>query len=86
MQSESGSASPLTRDAEGNIAKYGSFIRTPSGYPIQSPYIGIATKAIEQMRKFLSEFGMTPASRSPYLCHASSPDKGATNDPYAFLA
>jgi P27 family predicted phage terminase small subunit len=52
------------RDAERNIAKYGAVIKTPTGYPIQSPYVSIATKAIEQMRRFLSEFGMTPASRS----------------------
>ena len=50
-------------DAERNIAKYGSVIRTSSGLSIQSPYVGIATKAIEQMRKFLSEFCMTPTSR-----------------------
>lgn len=74
------------RDAERNIAKYGSVIRTPSGYPIQSPYITIATKAIEQMRKFLSEFGMTPASRTRINAVPPAVDKGTTNDPYAFLA
>src|ERR1700733_3625318 len=74
------------RDAERNIAKYGSVICTPSGYPIRSPYIGTATKAIEQMRKFPSEFCMTPTPRSRINATPPSPDKRATNDPYAFLA
>ena len=74
------------RDAGRNIAKYGSVICTPSGYPIRSPYIGIATKAIEQMRKFPSEFCMTPTPRSRINATPPSPDKRATNDPYAFLA
>jgi P27 family predicted phage terminase small subunit len=74
------------RDAERNIAKYGSVIRTPPGYPIQAPYIGMATTAIEQMRKFLSESGMIPASRSRINATPPAPDRGAGNDPYAFLS
>jgi P27 family predicted phage terminase small subunit len=35
-----------------------------SGYPIQNPYVGIANTALDQMRKFLVEFGLTPASRT----------------------
>jgi phage terminase small subunit len=31
---------------------------------MQSPYLPIANKAIEQMKTMLLEFGMTPASRS----------------------
>jgi hypothetical protein len=38
------------------------------------------------MRKLLSEFGMTPASRSRINALPPSPDKDETNDPYAFLA
>jgi phage terminase small subunit len=46
----------------------------------------MATTAIEQMRKVLSEFGMTPASRSRINATPPAPDRGAGNDPYAFLA
>jgi P27 family predicted phage terminase small subunit len=59
------------RDAERNIAKYGSVIRTPSGYPIQSPYIGIATKAIEQMRKILQRVPHDAGIAQPPQCLAS---------------
>jgi P27 family predicted phage terminase small subunit len=51
-------------DAEQNIQKFGSVIKTPKGYPIQSPYIAIANRAKDQLRQFAIEFGMTPAARS----------------------
>jgi P27 family predicted phage terminase small subunit len=47
-----------------HMQKYGVVIKSPSGYPIQSPYVGIANKAGEQVRLMLAEFGMTPAARS----------------------
>jgi P27 family predicted phage terminase small subunit len=31
---------------------------------MQSPYLAILNKAIEQMRTFIVEFGMTPSSRA----------------------
>jgi len=31
---------------------------------MQSPFLAVANKALEQMRSFLGEFGMTPASRT----------------------
>jgi len=51
-------------DAYQQVQKVGAVIATPSGYPIQNPYQSIADKALEQMRKFAVEFGMTPSSRS----------------------
>ncbi|MBF4014832.1 phage terminase small subunit P27 family [Burkholderia pseudomallei] len=52
------------KDANARIVKYGTVIKSPNGYPIQSPYLAIANKAHEQMTKLLAEFGMTPSSRS----------------------
>lgn len=37
---------------------------TDSNYPVVSPWLNIATNAMKQMKGFLTEFGMTPASRS----------------------
>lgn len=34
------------------------------GYPIQNPWLAIRNRALDTMRQFLTEFGMTPASRS----------------------
>jgi len=51
-------------EANAKISKHGMVIKAPSGYPVQSPYLSISNKAFEQMRAMLSEFGMTPSSRS----------------------
>lgn len=51
-------------EAEQQLARYGVVIKAPSGYPMQSPYLAIANKAMDQMAKILVEFGMSPSSRS----------------------
>ncbi len=53
------------KDACEHIEKTGMIIRaSKNNYPILNPYLSIANKAFDQMRMLLSEFGMTPASRS----------------------
>ena len=51
-------------EAAEQLQKYGLVIKSPNGYPIQSPYLAILTTALDQTRAFLTEFGMTPSSRS----------------------
>jgi len=51
-------------EAQGQIEKHGVLIKAPNGFPMQSPYLSIANKAMQEMRKWLVEFGMTPSSRS----------------------
>lgn len=52
-------------EAEKNLQKFGTVIKSPkSGFPIQNPFLGVANTALDQMRKFATEFGLTPASRS----------------------
>jgi P27 family predicted phage terminase small subunit len=46
------------------IQKFGTMVKSPSGYPIQSPYLAIANRQAEIMMRIASEFGFTPASRS----------------------
>lgn len=43
---------------------HGPVVKAPSGFPIQNPYFSIANSALKQMKAFLTEFGMTPSSRS----------------------
>ena len=54
----------LWADATEQIQKYGAMIKSPTGYPVQSPYISIANRQAEIMMRIASEFGFTPASRS----------------------
>ena len=51
--------------AEENLAKFGLVLKSPkSGFPITNPYVAVSNRALDQMRKFAVEFGLTPASRS----------------------
>ncbi len=51
-------------EAEQKLKRFGVIIKSPSGYPIQSPYLAVANQAVKQMTSMLTEFGMTPASRT----------------------
>jgi P27 family predicted phage terminase small subunit len=52
------------REACDQVEEFGPLIKTPSGYPVQAPYIQIANTAFTQMQKCLTEFGLTPSSRT----------------------
>lgn len=54
----------LWAEAMENIQKFGTMVKSPTGYPIQSPYLSIANRQAELMMRIASEFGFTPASRS----------------------
>lgn len=56
----------FARWAEANqeIERFGAVVKSPSGFPVQSPYLQIANKAFDQMKGMLIEFGMTPSSRT----------------------
>ena len=51
-------------DALEQIQKYGTMVKSPTGYPMQSPFLAIANRQAEIMMRVASEFGFTPASRS----------------------
>ena len=52
-------------DAERSVKKFGTIVKSPDkGFPMKSPYLCIAESSLEQMRKLLIEFGLTPSSRS----------------------
>ena len=46
------------------VQKYGAMIKSPNGYPTQSPYLSTVNRQAEIMMRIASEFGFTPASRS----------------------
>lgn len=59
-------------NANDQLRKYGPVIKAPTGYPVQSPYLSIANKAFDQMKAMLTEFGMTPSSRTRVVSTAKS--------------
>lgn len=69
--------------AEEQVKKFGSIVKSPEkGFPMKSPYLTVADQALESMRKFMVEFGLTPSSRS----RIRVPDNGPAKDEFeAFL-
>jgi len=59
-------------EAMAAVAKSGMIILSPSGYPLQNPYVAIATKALQACCRLWPELGMTPSSRT--RIHAPAAD------------
>jgi P27 family predicted phage terminase small subunit len=49
------------------IQKFGSMVKTASGFPVQSPYVAILNRQADTMIRIASEFGFTPASRAKLI-------------------
>lgn len=62
-------------EAEGQVTKLGTIVKTAAGNLIQNPYLAVANRAMEQMCRLAGEFGMTPSSRSRVQAQAP------TNEP-----
>ena len=71
-------------EANENIAKYGMVIRSPRDEktPVLSPYFSISLKTGDQLRRLLTEFGMTPVSRVGLKGKGkeTEPEKGSLAD------
>jgi P27 family predicted phage terminase small subunit len=51
--------------AEAQVRRLGTIVKSPlKNFPMKSPYLTVADQALETMRKFMVEFGLTPSSRS----------------------
>ena len=51
-------------EAEQKLAETLAILRTPAGYIQQSPWLSISNKQLELMARYMTELGLTPASRS----------------------
>ena len=51
-------------EAERKLHETPMLLKLPSGYVQQNPWLTIANKQLELMHKYLSEFGLSPVSRS----------------------
>lgn len=51
-------------EAKGAAGNTGWIIFTPQGFPVQGPYLQIANKALEQLRAYAGELGLTPTALS----------------------
>lgn len=51
-------------DAEEGLATHGMLVRSPNGYPMPSPYLGICNTTSKKLIALATEFGLTPSSRA----------------------
>ena len=51
-------------DAEDALLKSGAVVMSPNGFPVPSPFLAVANRAMKQIKEFLAEFGMSPSSRT----------------------
>ncbi len=51
-------------DAEGELAKTGLIVRAPNGFPMQSPYLPIVNRALDQVRQMAEQIGLSGSARS----------------------
>jgi P27 family predicted phage terminase small subunit len=69
--------------AEAQVRRLGTIVKSPlKNFPMKSPYLTVADQALETMRKFMVEFGLTPSSRSRIRVPG---DRGAMDEFDAFL-
>lgn len=54
----------LWLEAIEQVQRHGAVVKSPTGYPVQSPFLAIANRQAEIMVRIASEFGFTPASRT----------------------
>jgi P27 family predicted phage terminase small subunit len=74
-------AHALWVEAVASIGRYGTMVKSPNGYPMQSPYVAVANKQVEIMVRIAAELGMTPSSRTRIRVGPKGPE-----DPFgAFL-
>lgn len=57
------------REATQKVREMGMIVKSPTGYPIQNPFLAIANKAQKTCLDVLTEFGMTPSSRTRVQAH-----------------
>ncbi len=49
-------------EAERELRNTAKLVKSPSGYPLQNPWLAIANRAIEQMRQLGSDLGLSAAA------------------------
>lgn len=74
----------LYRKAADKVSDIGSVIKSPSGYPIQNPYVADMNKQAATIISVSRELGITPASRAR-ANGKNSPKSKRKNNPFGDL-
>lgn len=68
------------KEAQDKLDDLGQIIRSPNGYPQLSPYYSVAKSAFSDFGKLMTEFGMTPASRTKIKVESGTNKKSSRFD------
>jgi len=71
-------------EAVAALQQYGTMLKSPNGYPLQSPYVSVANKNADLMLQIAADFGFTPASRM--RMQGSTIEFLSLDDPRSFTA
>lgn len=52
------------KEATAKVREMGLVVKSPKNYPIQNPFLAIANRAQKDCLSVLTEFGLTPSSRT----------------------
>lgn len=72
-------------EAERELRKTAKLVKSPTGYPLQNPWLAISNRAIDQMRQLGSDLGLSAAaltriSRSTQLGLFDEPPERTSDD------
>lgn len=67
---------------EAEAAKHPFIIKSPSGYPIPNPALGMANVAFKLVLKAAAELGITPSSRTRIVVAPLKPGEGPAADEF----
>ena len=73
-------------EAETKAAQFGMIIKAPSGFFVQSPWVGIANTCRRDMLKIASEFGGLPSSRSRLTVRPLGNEGAVKNGPDKYFS
>jgi P27 family predicted phage terminase small subunit len=62
-------------EAERALTREGLMVMSPNGFQQPNPWLSIASKALDQLRAFAADFGMSPVARSKVTVTATLPTK-----------
>lgn len=63
-------------EAEKMVKKHGMTMTTPNGYQQKSAWLQIADKAHDQLRRLVTELGLSPAARNRVVAEPKDDDDG----------
>ena len=67
-------------ESEETLKKFGTIIKSPSGFPMVNPALQIANTSMKLMGKYLTEFGMSPSSRPRVAISGDKKDDDSFGD------